>query len=57
MRLSNTRLPTGPSQDDLQKREKFRKDMKIAFSVVSALTVVVIAVAIYLLVGPGKENT
>ena len=56
MRFSNIRLPTRLSPDELEKRNNYRRSMKIAFLTISPLTVVVLAVAIYLLVGPGLEN-
>ncbi len=54
MPFSIDRLPTRPTAEDFAEREKFRKNIKITFAVFCVLTVVFLAVGIYLVADPGK---
>ncbi|CDS36436.1 metacestode specific membrane protein 1 [Echinococcus multilocularis] len=56
MPFTSTRLPTALSSDDLAKRDKFRKSLKLAFSLLGVTAVVILAIGIYVLVDPGRYN-
>lgn len=49
-------FPTKPTEQDFKERAKFRNNIKICLGVFSFLTVVCLAVGIYLLADPGKTN-
>ncbi|KAM3177411.1 hypothetical protein ACTXT7_004627 [Hymenolepis weldensis] len=55
MSFPTERLPTGPTEADIGKKNRFRRNLKIIFIVFCLLTTVFLAVGIYLAVDPGRH--
>ncbi|VUZ44500.1 unnamed protein product [Hymenolepis diminuta] len=55
MSFPTERLPTGPTEADIAKKSRFRRNLKIIFIVFCLLTTVFLVVGIYLAVDPGRR--
>lgn len=55
MAIPTERLPTGPTEADLAKKDRFRRNLKIIFIAFCLITTVFLAIGIYLAVDPGRN--
>ncbi|VDM19039.1 unnamed protein product [Hydatigera taeniaeformis] len=56
MAFTSTRLPTAPNQEDLDKRDAYLHSLKVAFTLLSLITAIILGVGIYVAVDPGQNN-